>query len=188
MLDLDQFYNSDIYRVRFVGPYGNATSWMIAPIQLSTTSTWASMADAQSMGGIPEAGIQKFTGRSTGVSYFAIQNWMGSEIITITFEVGFVALRNAFNEVVVPVREMLKFPLPPTLENPLTPPANAFVKDKTFTVIGKYFEIDDLLPVTVQPQFSKVHSDTGHPISATVGLTFQTARTKSQQDIHVWWK
>jgi len=170
-IHLAHFKDVNTYEVWFEGPFNAEKSWLIAPIQISTTSSWSALSDQQSMGGFPQM-TAHLAGRSTLISLFTKQMWMGSEVVNVQFEVGFVALMDAFEEVVKPVREMLKFPLPETLDNPLIPPANAMLSSADrFTVHGKYFRIPDLLPVTVQPQFSKVMAEDGHPISATVSLT-----------------
>lgn len=187
MLFLDQFNNTDMYRIDFIGPFNSQHGWLIAPIQLATTSSWSAMSDMQNMGGFAQA-AQHAIGRSTLITIFTRQMWMGSEMVQFTFEVGYVALRNSFDEVVKPIRELLKFPLPPTLEDPLVPPANAMLSSADrFTIKSKYFEIPDLLPVNVQPQFSKVMAEDGHPVSGTCSLTFQSHQIVSQEVLNSWW-
>lgn len=193
MLNLEKFKNSDTYQIRLIHPNasigqgGVVIGWLAAPIVVATASSWSNAAEQRFAGGKIDAAMQWATGRSLTSGAFTYQKWQGPQPVNVSFELAYVATRNAFDEVVKPVRELMKFPLPPEFSAALLkPPVDPF--GEVCFASAKWFIIPDLLPESTQPQFSHVLSRTGHPTSATVTVSFLSKRAVTVKDVEGWFK
>lgn len=190
-LYLEEFKASENYKIRFIHPLlGVVEGWLKGPPSISTSSQWTDLANQKGGGGKLDSAAQYFTGRSMTMGEFTIQKWQGQSPVMVSFHLAYVAIHDAFNEVVVPVRELLKFPLTPEftpflLKTPVDPTGG---ETACCYALGKWFAIPGLLPVSVQPDYNHTLDKTGHPISATVEISFQYFRACSMQDIQKWFK
>jgi len=186
---LKQFMDNVDYRVDLTHAYFPGETlfcYLTSPVILTTRSDWGPMATQPFA---DKSGIAQMTvGKSSLVWLATEQAWTGTQPISFSLSVAFIALENAFDEVVEPSRTLLKYPLPPDITDPIKPPAK--VKEgigcSIFIGTNIYIPETDLYPVDAQVTFSMVKDKTGNPIRSDAVVSFVTQRAMSADDIDVW--
>jgi len=188
MLNLEKFYASGKYKVTMVNPvYGTTIGFLNSQLKVGTSSSWTSLGDNMAKGSIFDTAMQYTFGRTLTTGAFTHQKWDGQEEIQINFSIAYVAINDAFSEVVNKVTDLLRWPLSPEIGTFMKTPLD--VKGGQFcTISSTFFTIKDLLPVSVTPEFSQVLSPSGHPIYATVDLNFKTSKALTGHEVKNWFK
>jgi len=184
---LKQFMDNMDYRVDLTHAYqDDIYCYLTSPVVLMTQSGWGTMVESpfKEWSGI----MQMTTGRSTQVWLATEQAWTGTEPIAIQLTMAFIALENAWEEVVKPSKTLLKYPLPPDRTDPIKPPAKMPEKIGCSIFIGlnMFIPETDLVPVDAQVTYSQVKDNTGYPIRADATASFKTPRAMSAVDLEQW--
>ena len=184
---LKQFMDNLDYRVDLTHAYqDDIYCYLTAPIVLMTRSGWGTMVESpfKEQSGI----MQMTTGRSTQVWLATEQAWTGTEPITVQLTMAFIALDNAFEEVVKPTKTLLKYPLPPDRTDPIKPPAKMKegIGCSIYAGMKMYIPETDLYPVDAQVTYSMVKDKSGYPIRADATASFTTPHAMSAVDLEQW--
>jgi len=188
-LKLKKFKEVDTYKVTFFNSATGETEegWLTAPPQITFQSSWTSIAEFPARGSVADAVYQATRGRSFTVGFFTFQKWEGEEPLNITFELGYVAIKDAFTEVVKPVITISKWCLTEKFSlGTLKPPLNPITEE--IRVVGKYFEIGELLPESATIDWGQSIARDGHPTSAKLSFVCKTKRAVDQLDVMMWFK
>lgn len=192
-LYIDEFFASDPYKIKIYLPYqGVIEGWLTSPIEFSTQSSWTDFAHQpfQGSGLTSQVGgaVASSGGFSTTMGAFTFQKWEGTQPVHLSFEVGYVGVRDTYSEVVLPMINLAVGPLPPEYGNPLIPPAN-IMEGIWSWIETQWMFVDELLPVSATPRFDHTYDALGmRPISGKVALEFQTTRAMDKQTIIGWFK
>jgi len=188
MLNLDKFYASGKYKVTMNHPtYGVTKGYLSSQLKVNTSSSWTSLGDSLAKGSIGDTIFQFGFGRSMTVGAATHQKWDGQEEIMISFSISYVAVKDAKSEVVDKVADLLRWPLSKEIGIFMKTPLD--IKGGEYcTISSSFFIIKDVLPVSVDPEFSQALSPTGHPIYANVGLSFKSIRALTGPEVKKWFK
>lgn len=184
---LKQFMTNLDYRVDLTHAYQDPVyCWLTSPIVLTTRSDWASMVTQPFA---DKSGIAQMTiGKSSLIWLATEEAWTGTQPISLQLSVAFLALEDAFLEVVKPTKTLLKYPLPPDRTDPIKPPVKMIPGIGCSVYIGMkmYIPKTDLYPVDAQVTYSMVKDLDGHPIRADAVVSFKTPHAMSAVDIEAW--
>lgn len=191
---------SPLYRVVInSSSLGSVSGWLPEEFQFGVESEWDSPFDK---GGGTGSQVLSAVGLSTKTTVRSSQVWSGSSPVTISMPIDFIAVNNSRNEVVRPIRTLMKMALPGGIEKFgstfLDPPGPTIVdtidayKDSTSLVrgdiitvrIGRFIRFTHVVILQVQPSWSGKLSVDGLPMQAKVDIGFRTftTLTKNQLD------
>ena len=182
---IEQIYASPLYRVHLKNPTydGVITGYLTSQLSITTESEWSALMDN------PLEKISKVLqvsplGRSSQTWAFTKQAWGGAEPVTLSFNLGFLAVRNAEKEVLLPAKSLLKWPLSPNRSSPMKLPVS--INSSGCSIQHQSFFINQLLPNSVEVNWSHTFSKDGFPVQAEVSLSFKTMTAISAEDIENW--
>jgi len=195
---IDRFKASDFYTVTLkhgtnplldILPSDGAL--LLQPIAIQTASEWGPTTGQPGDSMLGKL-VTKFTPIS-GFNWFSTQlSYSGTAPLTINLNIGFLAVRDARSEVVIPATKLMQWPLPPENGGPggqMQPPVEPLKINSCCSVITKFFGAGPVfVPIDTNVEFSHTYDSKGAPISAQVALQLQTRQAMSANEVARWFK
>lgn len=188
MLKLEKMYrNSSPYTVIIRHPrYGRFRSLLTAPISFRTASSWSDVMDQRNDRMVNYAAAE-FRDKSTMLASFSTQVLQSIEPINLTVQFGKVAINSTRQEILDPVSDLLRWPLPPVIEKPLAPPVNP-QKGMLCSLITPWLFIPNfLIPREVTTDLdATLDREENSPIKYNGTIMFQSFRIVSAAELKSW--
>lgn len=149
-------------------------------------------------GGVGQAianGVRAVTGTSAKAQFATTQTWVNSSPVEIPLSLSFVAVDDAYEDVVAPIRFLEKLTMPTAAGGILyapgpAPSATNFVSsmfgydqsNEVSVVIGKLVRLTSAIVISASSTFSSRLSNAGYPIQGRCDLQIRSSQVLSRDE------